>query len=433
MRQSKRLQRQTNKELKGIKCEAKDSNARLLNLMQDLLDDSEKTREIVLEQKGKPSHYLACNVLPLTMIQFTALVEQLQQELMTSRLTPSPQPPIHWTPLCPLPQTSMQLLPSPTPQPQLPWVVPAPASVQTLIVPMPIQLQPFRFTQHGMPRPATPIDQNTLHELLGIARIDEADINQILESRDLVPPRYRNRAEQLANSLQFRDWIVTATSRELLVSGERSLARNDTSALSLLFATMMSSVRKRTRHLGLVFFCGRHVAEDDDYAGPNAMIRSLTSQLLRYHFFDTTVLRRDIDMDGVRAGDIRTHCALFGWLVRQLPRPVTLVCLIDDISSYDSDEYEADMLIVLESLLSLARDDHLSPAFKILATSPLSTERMQQLFREDDSCHLSIEELPRVGYGTGSVLRPQGQSDSELEEPADSESVSEPESEDGAD
>ena len=301
-------------------------------------------------------------------------------------------------------------------------------------MPTPIHPQPFWLAQPGMQsQPAPPIDQNTIRELFSIANIDETDINHILESRDRVPPSYRNRTEQVANTEQFRDWIVSPTSRELLLSGEHGMNRNGTSALSLLCATMMSSIRKRTRHLGLVFFCGRHTEEDDNYSGPNVLIRSLTSQLLRYPFFDTTLLSRDIDVDGVRAGDIRKLCALFGWLVKQLPRSITLICLIDDISSYDNDEYEIDMLIVLESLIGLARDDQLTPAFKILATSPLSADSMQKLFKEDDSCHLSVEELPWVSHETGSVLRLQGRSDSGLEESNESESELELDSKDDTD
>ncbi len=243
--------------------------------------------------------------------------------------------------------------------------------------------------------------------------IDESDIDRIMAARDLVPTRYRNRAEQVAGTWQFRDWAVAPTSRELLVHGEQQRrldGKNGASALSIFCATLMRALRRRVRYVAVVFFCGRHAEEDDAFAGGAALVRSLTAQLLRYHYFDTALLHREVDLERVRAGDAAQLCALFAWLVRRLPQDVTLICLLDGIENYENDEYEADMLAALRCVLALVRDERLAPAVKILVTSSSGTEKVQEAFREDDACFLSMMELPRANQES-SMLRLEGRLD----------------------
>lgn len=248
------------------------------------------------------------------------------------------------------------------------------------------------------------MSSDDLRMLLNIADIDESDIDDILESRDLVPVRYRYRAEQVAGTSQFRDWIISPKSRELLVHGEHRLDSGYALALSLVCATLTRALRRRARHIGLAFFCDRHAEDDDRFAGANSLIRSLIAQLLRYQSFDMTFLRDDVNLDRIRDNDLNEVCALFGWLVRRLARDVTLICLIDGIEQYENDEYEEDLLIVLRYILDLARDQHLLPSLKVLVTSSSSTEAVQDAFTDDDCCFLSMEELPRINQES-SMLR----------------------------
>jgi hypothetical protein len=353
------------------------------------------------------------------LTQFTGqIIEQLQQQAvgLMRQLTPTPPPPqqLAWLPP-PLPQqTPVQLLPAPPQQQQqLPWLaVPAPA-VHAPVLPAPMQLWHPWFAQSPIqPRPEPCINYDGLRELLNTPDIDETDLEQILESRDLIPTRYRSRAEQVAVTQQFRDWIVAPTSRELLVHGEYMLdGTYYASAMTLLCATMTLALRRRRdRYVSLVFFCSRHIEDDDEYTGGKAIIRSLIVQLLRQHSFDTTLLHREVNLGRVQGGDIKQLCALFGWLIRRLPRDVTVICLIDGIVHYETDRYEADMLSVLRYVLHLVRDDRLSTVVKVLATSPSATEKVQEVFREDDSCFLSMTELPRANQES-SMLRLESQLD----------------------
>ena len=123
-------------------------------------------------------------------------------------------------------------------------------------------------------------------------------------------------------------------------------------------------------------------------------MRSFIVQLLRYHSFDTTTLHREIDWRGLKSGEIAPLCSLFYWLVRQLPSEITLMCLIDGIAHYENDEYEANMLTVLTNLLRIARDDRLLSAVKLLVTSPSLADKVQEAFKDDESCFVSVAELP---------------------------------------
>ena len=69
---------------------------------------------------------------------------------------------------------------------------------------------------------------------------------------------------------------------------------------------------------------------------------------------------------------------------------------LDGIVYYETDKYETDMLEVLRCLLHLARDNSLSPAVKLLITSPLATEQVQVEFGDDDSTFLSTAGLPQT-------------------------------------
>ena len=392
--------------------ELKDGNARLHNSIMCLLDEGVMLRKLALGQQGtflRPTDSIAASRqtnLGITTIQ-SDQIEQLQhkadeQSQLIRRLTPTQ--PTRWPPP-PLPSTAHG------PQLQLPWFVHAPVMPagppwcpQPMVMVVPPMQQPV----------APPLQQSQVYTLLDMADIDDADIAAIYDGRDGIPTRCRNRAEQVAGTAQFRNWVVDPASRELLVCGEHTLdGGQSAAALSLLCATLVRMLRQRAHHTGLVFFCGRHAEHDDEFAGANALIRSLIVQVLRYHVFDTARLPWEVDLRRVAAGDVRALCGLFGWLVRRLPREVTLVCLLDGIENYDCDEYEGDMLVVLECVLGLVREAELRPALKVMATSAATAGSWQELFGGGEECFLAIEGLPRVNQ---EACRMRSLDDDEFEE-----------------
>ena len=266
--------------------------------------------------------------------------------------------------------------------------------MQTPSQPQPVPMPVFAMIQ----QPAVPPFQPwQLYQLLQIVDMDEADIQALSDGGSGIPARCRDRASQVASTPQFRNWVTAPASRELLVCGEHRLDGGQAAeALSLLCATLARALRRRERHVSLVFFCGLHADEDDALAGPGALMRSFIAQALRYHAFDTAQLPWEVDLNRVAAGNLRELCRLFSWLVWRLPREVTLVCLIDGIARYDCDEREPDMLVVLACLLGLVREPGLPVMFKLMATSEEATDRMHSLFKDQDECVLEMEGLPWV-------------------------------------
>ncbi|UKZ77745.1 hypothetical protein TrVFT333_005470 [Trichoderma virens FT-333] len=176
-------------------------------------------------------------------------------------------------------------------------------------------------------------------------------------------------------------------------------------------------LRERERYITLVFFCGFHVEDEDSNVGGAAIIRSFIAQLLQQIPFDFMPLDMTIDLDSISKDDCKVShlCELFVYLVRHLlRRDRTLVCIIDGIGDYETDELESDMLVVMKMLLQFCKiAKHGNGAgqshgdVKVLATTPFSTEAVQELLLgegnkdEDDSPFLTMESFSDVNDTVG--------------------------------
>lgn len=218
--------------------------------------------------------------------------------------------------------------------------------------------------------PELRVNQETLERILDIPDIDIADMKQIEAKAWKVDPDQRVQAEGITKLQQFKDWMLSPSSSKLLVHGCFSGLPMYLSPLSLFCIGLTTALRARERFYSLVFFCGLHLDPDNDngglHVGGHAMIKSLVAQLLRQHAFDTRSLPDDI----MPLDDVNRLCTLFGWLVGQLPRNITLVCLIDGIEYYEREAYLQEMTKVLIYILELITERNLAVDFKILVTSP---------------------------------------------------------------
>jgi hypothetical protein len=102
-----------------------------------------------------------------------------------------------------------------------------------------------------------------------------------------------------------------------------------------------------------------------------------------------------------------------------------LVCIIDGISHYETDDFEDNMLKVLECLLGLVKDAKMAAAVKLLAASPTTTDLMQDRFKgDDDLCFLSLASIHQTRQGVSLPLLT-GKLDDESEDSEDSETSDE--------
>jgi hypothetical protein len=158
-------------------------------------------------------------------------------------------------------------------------------------------------------------------------------------------------------------------------------------------ASFMQSLRTRDRFVSLVFFCGRHVEFEDASVGGAALIASFVAQLLQRHYANAVFSQQDIDLESLRVGDRDALCQQFEWLVRQLPRDKTLMCVIDSVDAYETEELEVDMRTVLHHLLGLTRDKSISAVIKVLVTSATGTIGVHEEFQDEDANVLLMESL----------------------------------------
>ncbi|KAK1240714.1 hypothetical protein MKX07_006147 [Trichoderma sp. CBMAI-0711] len=254
------------------------------------------------------------------------------------------------------------------------------------------------------PRPISPqrnlVNSSSILEILNIPLdLDSVDLQAVKEYSYRLPRKYHARAVQVTQTREFRQWIVTPTSTRLLIHGDFSPHGPDShrvSPLSFFCFLLVHMLRARERYITLVFFCGFHVEEEDSNVGGAAIMRSFIAQLLQQTGPSFIQLDMAMDLESVARGDcaISKLCDLFVQLVRQqLSRNRTLVCIIDGIGDYETDELQGDMLAVIKTLLQFrkpAKQGHGAEQpshgdVKVLVTTPFSTEAVQELFLDEES------------------------------------------------
>ncbi|KAI1770468.1 kinase-like domain-containing protein [Hypoxylon cercidicola] len=239
------------------------------------------------------------------------------------------------------------------------------------------------------------IGQEELRGLLQINDIDTVDMEKIEEKGKEIRPEDRVRAEQIIQEQKFRDWLKSPKSGKLLIQG--GFIGNMTCPLSIFCTTLAKTTRPWSSFLCLVWFCGRNTEylepdtessdancgrswdpklgqdKDDCYGYAykqriiKKMMRSLIAQLLRdYDFGPRNLLPPDVDPDSIKnCHSLSQLRRLFRWLVRQLPKEVTLFCLIDGIDTYEGDDFAKPMHLCLGDIIKLPIADDVSPMVKL--------------------------------------------------------------------
>ncbi|KAK5658405.1 hypothetical protein OQA88_2382 [Cercophora sp. LCS_1] len=243
----------------------------------------------------------------------------------------------------------------------------------------------------ALPSASTTVPSQTLLDWIDIPDLAAHDMEYIAERRNVrVPPHEQARAEQIVRTQQFRDWLASPSSTQLLIHGNYDSQRY-ISGLSLFCQTLAQSLAQTTPYfLHLIFHCGLHL-DDGDYAGGRVMIQSFICQLLCQYDFDGSLNSSEVVQQLVELGDMEELCELFETLVHRLPREVVLLCLIDGIVYYEREEFEHDVGLVLVTLLRLSGEQNTHAAVKILITSPTKTVDVRQPF--PDELVLSMETL----------------------------------------
>jgi hypothetical protein len=238
-----------------------------------------------------------------------------------------------------------------------------------------------------------------LQELLNwidIPDVASDDLKHIKEKRQTwVPRNEQARAEQLVQATKIKDWMVSATSSQLLVQADYEGPRQ-VSGLSLFCSSLSGSLASKAPHfIPLIFFCGLHTDRSvDEHTGGRAIIQNFICQLLCQFDSDIRALASEkLNENFIQAGDIEELCNLFQWLISQLPRSVVLFCLLDGVVYCESKEFEDDTGFVLVTLLKISAEQETQAGVKILITSPSKTNSIRKPFPNE--LILSMESMAR--------------------------------------
>ncbi|KAI0536996.1 hypothetical protein GGR58DRAFT_372128 [Xylaria digitata] len=236
------------------------------------------------------------------------------------------------------------------------------------------------------------VEQESFLQFLDLAGLEMTDIDYVMYQREFIISRGQNRTQQIMTSTQLREWLVQANSKELLIHG--NCEPLPISPISFFCAILMQNLRGIERFKSVAFFCGCHPY--DDYGGARTLIMSLLAQLLQQQHFNLSFIDHDMAyrMD---SGDIQAFCYVFGRLVEQVNTTETVFCVIDGINFYEcsGEEPLQEMAYVLRFLLDLTGGRR--SVYKILVTSPSSTEDVRQAFRDED--YLALPELAADSLG----------------------------------
>lgn len=181
-----------------------------------------------------------------------------------------------------------------------------------------------------------------------------SDLYETLRQHNAFSDKALAAAAYLGETPKFSQWLLDIGSNQILVNGHcaHETSRR-TSPLSVFCASLIQNLLggeaqgpggSHDEDLVLHFFCGQHVDPHGPLAGPQGLIRSLTTQLilawpqkgpppdLRFlsSLLPGTVSSAEEDLD------VEIVCGVFYELLRQLPARATVYCIVDGISYFET-------------------------------------------------------------------------------------------------
>lgn len=216
----------------------------------------------------------------------------------------------------------------------------------------------------------------------------------------------KSRAAAMITSDQFKSFMQeTRLSTCLLVNGRQDLATsNNLSPLSLVVAELANKSQEQGSDLGPVFvisyFCAarQFLPTHDASTSQNSaagMMASLVGQLIQ-QLSDRSII---VDLSfmtsktwrKVEEFDPKTLCRIFRKLIGQTPPGSAILCMIDEISLYETQTLEYQTSFMMEKLVQLIHreQDDAQQVFKLLVTCQDRALGISRLF---SGCTLDLLE-----------------------------------------
>ncbi|KAI1089178.1 hypothetical protein F5B19DRAFT_468650 [Rostrohypoxylon terebratum] len=229
------------------------------------------------------------------------------------------------------------------------------------------------------------ITPDDIWDIFGLFYFEEGDTEHTLKRQETLPAHERAMTESLVTNPQFRQWMVSPTSKELLIQGNLT-GKPQISSQTVFCSTFLQALRGNSRFISLFYICGLHSDYEDPHSGPRGMMMSFIAQLILQWNFDTTEIHQAMDFlwdEYCEEPDINDLCVLISWLVVQLPADMTVFCIMDGIHAYEKEGYLLDLVRGLACILDWAIDPRVNATIKVLVTSPCRTLEVRGGFHDD--------------------------------------------------
>jgi hypothetical protein len=253
--------------------------------------------------------------------------------------------------------------------------------------------------RQSSPKPEEPLI--TTDGLLHLLAFDETKVASD-RGTNVHPSRFNKRECQklpfITRSTQFQNWVNKTESKNasLLVQGHFD-SEDGTSALTHLCARIAYESAPNPKVLILTHFCSLHVASRTEIgrrAGATGLIASLIGQLLSYDSyrvqFDLSQITKHA-LSRIEEFSLETLCWFLQMLISQVKKGITIICILDNISSYETDEFLGDLeplVSCLQIAVMQANQTSSKPRMKLLITDMNQTTRVYRYFQQDDILNL---------------------------------------------
>ena len=216
------------------------------------------------------------------------------------------------------------------------------------------------------------INPEQIEELLKVDHESTSrDVQMSIKYGQAMTPRQQQRPAWLMQQPAFLQWFKTSGSQILVVESMEE-ETGPTSNLSYLCAMLQQNLESLQVAVPLSFFCGWHASPGDSLEGASGIMRSLIYQILGQRWnFDCSFINLAF-LDQVRNFDISYLCLLFRNLLTSVTS-ITIFCLIDGISWYDTSRRSGDVATMMSYMRDLVEETNQAESgidFKLLITSP---------------------------------------------------------------
>lgn len=211
------------------------------------------------------------------------------------------------------------------------------------------------------------------------------DLNFVFRQGQEFDSTFKSYGATIISSTRFQRWLAISTPALIYIEGQLDPSRfGKTSPISYFCANLARLFGDSTTNVTLHFFCGQHVASNNDLKGPRGLIRSLLAQLLQ--IWPHAPLH-GIDLGGFTGSQdsipMKVLCQIFELLMRQFPISCTIFCIIDDLALFEREAWDEDYWHFLRMLGTLVLGQECGVRFKVLITSSTKSRQLQKALPQD--------------------------------------------------